>query len=78
MLSRIAVKTLFRRQAPLAALQTRSFMDQLALQSQEMDQAIAKDGSQDVALWKDIKKAEDTSLALQTKDEIEKYAISIT
>ena len=49
-------------------------MDELALESQN------KDGSrndQQVELWKDMKKAEDTSLILQSKKEIEEYVLSI-
>ena len=55
----------------------RNFVDQLALQSAAGEEALQKNGGE-VDLWRQQQQKESTALALHSRDEIEKYVLSIT
>ena len=61
----------------MQAAARRTFVDELALQSAHNDEALKKSGGE-VDLWKQQQSRESTALALQNRDEIEKYVLSLT
>ena len=79
MLSRVMQRGLIRKtpmMARMAVVPARNFTGHLGLSVDHLLPVEFKEGDQ-VALWKDIKTKQDTSLVLKTNDEIEKYVLSV-